>query len=85
MEQPTDHSLRRFLTRVAKSILYAAIIVLGMHFFDEPYRHHPWDNLGRTILIALIFGLVFGTGGYFADRRIAMERHTEQEDRKPNT
>ena len=85
MEQPPDHSLKRFLTRVARSILYAAIIVLGIHFFDEPNRQHPWDNLGRAILIVLIFGLVLGTGRYFLDRRIAMEQHIEQENRKPNT
>lgn len=73
MEQPAKHSLKRFLSHVAKTILMAAIIVLGIHFFDEPNRQHPWDHLGRAILIALISGLVLGTGGYFIDRRIAQE------------
>ena len=84
MEQPTDHSLKSFLTRVTKSILLAEIIFLGIHFFDEPHRQHPWNGLGRTILYALVLGLVLGIGRYFSDRRIAQEQRTRQENRNPN-
>ena len=78
MSWPDDHSLKQFFTRVIKMVFLAEIIVLGMHFFDEPYRQHPWDSLARAIPRGLVFGLIFGTGRYFLDRRIAIE------DRKPN-
>src|SRR5579859_2534571 len=78
MSWPEDHSLKRFGARVARMILLAEIIVLSSHFFDAPYRQHPWNGIGRAILVALLLGLVLGIGGYFLDRQIAIE------DRKPN-
>jgi hypothetical protein len=75
MEQPTDpteHSFKRFLSRLIQSVLVAELISTG----PDILRHR--SGIGADLFFGLGVGLILGTGLYFLDRRIA------EEDRKPN-
>ncbi|HZI56281.1 MAG TPA: hypothetical protein VFF39_05875 [Verrucomicrobiae bacterium] len=51
-----------------ESTAMVEFIWLGSDFFL-----HRWSGIGRESFYALIAGLIFGTGRYFLDRRIAEE------------
>ena len=75
VDQPTEHSLKRFIHRVTKSVLQMLfIVVVGILFPDSYLRHHVLSY----VLIALIVGLVFGTLRYLETLEAA------RNEREPN-